>query len=104
MARVYLARAVHAPGERMVALKVIAAGSTREQQVMFRHEAQVSASLRHPNIVEVVDVGVSDDGASYLVMELVHGATLREVLAEAAKQGRVIPIGFGVAVAIAAAA
>ena len=100
MAHVYLAR--HGESGRMVALKVVSPDPYLE--AMFRHEAQVSASLRHPNVAAVVDVGVADDGTSYLAIELVLGVTLREALAVAANAGRALPYGFGVSVVIAAAA
>ncbi len=45
----------------------------------FQAEAQVVAALRHPNILRVYDWG-EDDGAPYLVMELLAGGSLRALL------------------------
>lgn len=45
----------------------------------FVSEAQTIASLNHPQIIDIYDVGVEDDGRPYFVMELV-GETLRSVL------------------------
>lgn len=45
----------------------------------FIREAQSAASLRHPNIVQVFDVG-EQDGAPYIVTEFIAGRTLAEVL------------------------
>lgn len=42
----------------------------------FRTEAQSAASLEHPNIVNIYDVG-SEDGIHYIVMEYVEGVTLK---------------------------
>ena len=46
-------------------------------------EGRVAAKLRHPNAIEVLDVGV-EDGVPYLVMDLLHGTDLRALLADAA--------------------
>jgi tetratricopeptide (TPR) repeat protein/TolB-like protein len=63
---------------RDVALKVLAESKTGDPRRVerFMHEARVTASLTHPNIVRVYDVGVADDRA-YLVAELLEGETLR---------------------------
>jgi serine/threonine-protein kinase len=42
----------------------------------FRLEAQVTSSLRHPNIVQVIDFDRTDDGRSFLAMEYLDGPTL----------------------------
>ena len=39
-----------------------------------------SGRMRHPNIVEVLDAGISDDGIPYIAMELLDGATLEKEL------------------------
>src|SRR5260221_2326578 len=46
----------------------------------FAREANATRWLHHPNIVDVLDVGTSDDGGLYLVMELVRGASVRELI------------------------
>lgn len=56
-------------------------------QARFRREAQAAAGLNHPNIVSVYDTGEELDPATgihvpYIVMELVHGRTLRDILRE----------------------
>lgn len=45
----------------------------------FNSEAQAAASLSHPNIVSIYDVGVEDD-IHYIVMEYVEGVTLKEYI------------------------
>src|SRR6266852_5096978 len=49
---------------------------TPEAASRFLLEAKVSARINHPNIIEVIDVGQSEDGALFLVMELLTGASL----------------------------
>jgi serine/threonine protein kinase len=63
---------------REVALKVLpgAALADPDRVARFLQEAQLTASLDHPNVVRVFDVGV-DRGQPYLVAELLHGGTLR---------------------------
>lgn len=64
---------------RDVALKLLAKrGSSDSQEIeRFLQEARVTASLDHPNVVKVFDVGVFDE-RPYLVAELLDGETLRE--------------------------
>ncbi|MBI5367130.1 MAG: tetratricopeptide repeat protein [Planctomycetes bacterium] len=52
----------------------------------FLREARTAAALRHPNIVQVFDVG-SEQGRPYLAMEYVPGPSLRRRLLEAAAAG-----------------
>lgn len=67
--------------DRDVALKMMAhAGAADDGRVeRFLQEARFTASLDHPNIVKVYDVGVFDE-RPYLVAELVDGESLRERL------------------------
>ena len=49
----------------------------------FKREAQAAASLSHPNVVNIYDVG-QDRDALYIVMEYVDGKTLKQVIDERA--------------------
>lgn len=62
------------PLQRRVAIKVVKPGMD-SQQVLARFEAerQVLAMMEHPNIARAIDVGVSEHGRTYFVMELVEG-------------------------------
>jgi eukaryotic-like serine/threonine-protein kinase len=63
--------------DRRVAVKVLTVRSRKEATRVIR-EAQLLATLSHPNIVQVFEVGAIDEGHTpYVVMELVEGPTLR---------------------------
>ncbi|MCR4435892.1 MAG: Stk1 family PASTA domain-containing Ser/Thr kinase [Clostridiales bacterium] len=68
---------------RYVAVKVLRPEFTSDEEFVkrFRIEAQAAASLSHPNIVSIYDVG-QEDGMHYLVMELIDGITLKKYIAE----------------------
>src|SRR5688572_15931949 len=68
--------------DRKVAIKVlhrIAAGKVAGAR-RFHREAIAAARTRHPNIVDVYDMGHTPDGRPYLVMELLEGEDLHAVL------------------------
>jgi serine/threonine protein kinase len=66
---------------RTVALKVLRSQFATDDDFIsrFRREAQAAASLSHPNIVNVYDVGQEDE-IQYIVMEYVEGSTLKELI------------------------
>ncbi|MFZ5824988.1 MAG: Stk1 family PASTA domain-containing Ser/Thr kinase [Bacillota bacterium] len=68
---------------REVAVKVLRGqfGSDEEFVRRFRREAQNAASLSHPNVVQIYDVGEEHD-VYYIVMELVQGKTLKALIQE----------------------
>ncbi|MBF5067011.1 protein kinase, partial [Salmonella enterica subsp. enterica serovar Istanbul] len=81
---------------KIVAVKVIRPeyASDPECRAMFLEEARLAASLRHTNVVEVLDLGENDE-TLYQVMTLVEGASLSRIVACAAERhGRAaLPIG-----------
>lgn len=70
---------------RYVAVKVLKPELTGDEEFInkFKKESLSSASLSHPNIVNIYDVGV-EDGIYYIVMEYVKGKTLKEIIKERA--------------------
>ncbi len=67
-----------------VALKVLHdnLGSISSLRRRFEREARVLEKLEHPNVVEITDFGISDDGHTFIAMELLEGRTLEERLDE----------------------
>ena len=68
---------------RFVAVKVLRDEFTTDEEFIkrFNTEAQSAASLTHPNIVSVYDVG-NEGNLYYIVMELIKGKTLKEIILE----------------------
>lgn len=77
--RVYRVRDLHL--ERQVALKVLQPLLTRDPEVVerFRREAQLAAGLRHPNIVNIYDIG-GRSGLLWYTMELIDGPSLAQMV------------------------
>jgi serine/threonine-protein kinase len=88
MAMLYLARRRGVGGfSRLVALKLVHAHMTDDPHInrLFLQEARIAASIAHPNVVHVEEVG-SVDGKYFIAMEYVHGVSLAELLVSLAKQ------------------
>ncbi|GAB2466897.1 serine/threonine protein kinase [Conyzicola lurida] len=90
--------------KRDVAIKLFAAGDKANMD-QFRDEVRVLASLNHHGVVSISDVGIDrsspDDIRPFLVMEFVHGSTVRRTVAERELSAREIAeIGFEVAEAL----
>ena len=86
--------------QREVAIKVLPTAFSRDpdRRRRFEREARAAASLNHPNIVAVHDVGVHE-GVGFIVTELLEGETLRQRMA-----GRPLPPRKAVEYAIQIAA
>ena len=68
---------------RYVAVKILKDEFTTDTEFIkkFNSEGQSAASLSHPNIVSIYDVG-NEDNLYYIVMELIQGKTLKEIIVE----------------------
>lgn len=70
---------------RNVAVKVLRQQFVHDEEFIrrFRREAQSAASLSHPNVVSIYDVGQEED-THYIVMEYIEGHNLNEIIHERA--------------------
>jgi serine/threonine-protein kinase len=75
--------AEHRVIRRKVAIKVLKPELAMDGELVqrFFNEARATSAIQHPNIVEVIDLGVLPDGIPYLVMELLEGESLGDRLA-----------------------
>lgn len=92
---------------RRVALKLLHPHFARHADTTrrFLREAQATASIDHPNVVTILEMGLQPDGTLFIVQELLRGANLRRRLAE---RGRIeadeaLQIALPIADALAAA-
>lgn len=89
MAELFLARQVGMEGfERIVAIKRILAHLAHDEDFinMFRDEARIVAKLSHPNIVQIYDLGKSND-TYFIAMEYIPGRNLASVAKKIRKVG-----------------
>jgi serine/threonine protein kinase len=95
-----------------VALKVLSPALSSDPSLVqrFRLEARAIAALSHPNLVQVYDLGTTDDGRLFFAMERLRGESLRARLERARASGRpwlpsdeCVRLGVAVARALAAA-
>jgi serine/threonine-protein kinase len=93
--------------QRSFALKLVHGDADLLPELRERmlREASVAGRLEHPNVIEVYDVGETDAGDPFLVMELLRGETLAELLDRrgALDQIRAAAIGAEVSSALQAA-
>jgi len=82
MATVYKARQLSL--NRTVAIKLLLAEFLwdEEAKTLFDQESLVIAQLNHPNIIHIIDRGVSEKGRPYFVMDYIQGSELNQVIHE----------------------
>src|SRR5436190_21490576 len=94
MAEVYLARerAPHGLTRMVVVKRILPHLAQHESMVqMFLQEARIAARINHPNVVQILELG-EDGGFPFIAMEYVAGSTLRDLIVETQRQGRLIPV------------
>ena len=80
MGTVYAAE--HVEIGKIVAIKILHPHYSTEQELVerFRREARAASRIGHPNIIDVMDFGTTDDGCAYFIMEHLDGIDLADVL------------------------
>jgi len=93
MAVVYLARQRGSGGDKLVVLKRILPHLAHDNQFiqMFLQEARLAVRIKHPNVVQIYDVGQAER-SYYMAMEYVQGWDLSRLLQHAAKLRRPFPL------------
>jgi len=103
MAEIFLAIQRSVAGfEKLLVIKRILPQMNNDRAFieMLLHEARVAATLSHPNIVQIFDVG-EVDGTFFIAMEHVHGEDLRSIVRQMKKQGVLeFPIEHALAIAL----
>src|SRR5262245_40982368 len=105
MAMVWAARLKGSRGfEKLVAVKTMLPGMSDQAEFerMFLDEATLAAKVRHPHVVEILDLGEADK-ILYIVMEWVDGEALNVIMNAAAARGGV-PVPIGVRIVMQACA
>ncbi|MCP5474210.1 MAG: SUMF1/EgtB/PvdO family nonheme iron enzyme [Rhodanobacteraceae bacterium] len=100
MARVYLA--IQSSLERRVALKVMAPALAADASFSkrFLREARTIASLTHPHIVAVYEVGVTNDHLHYFSMQFLPGGDFAQRMRKGVDQAEVVRVLCGIAKAL----
>ncbi|MCA9611087.1 MAG: serine/threonine protein kinase, partial [Myxococcales bacterium] len=97
----------HTWTERPVAVKLLHSAFADDPTLLkrFFREAKLTAKLRHPNVVEILDMGEDEDGSSFIVLELLEGRSLKAILDGVSRLdvGRAFEILYPVMDALAAA-
>lgn len=105
MAMVWAARLKGSRGfQKIVAVKTMLPRLSEDEQFeqMFLDEASLASQIRHPHVVEIMDLG-EEDGILYLVMEMVDGIPLNQLMKAAKRKGG-IPLPISVRLVMQACA
>ena len=83
--------------KRKVAVKILSPNYAGDKNFVarFKREAQILAKLNHPNIVEIYDWG-EFDSSYYIVMEYIHGISLKEAIEKKGSIDPIIAAGYAI--------
>ena len=93
MATVYLAKQISL--DRPVVLKVLDIAKQTENDTQierFLSEGRIVASLNHPNIITIYDIGIADDNSIYISMEYIEGGDLKSRIGIPMEPGEALDI------------
>lgn len=106
MAMVWAARMKGTRGfQKIVAVKTMLPKLSEDQQFeqMFLDEATLASKVRHPHVVEILDLG-EESGVLYLVMEWIDGVPLNQLMKAAKKKRGAIPLPIAIRIVTQACA
>jgi hypothetical protein len=87
---------------RKVAIKLLSQEADRpDLRARFEREARAIAALRHPNIVDILDLGEAEDGRPYIVMEYIAGPNTGELLARSGRFPESVLLAVGMELCLA---
>ncbi|HEY4221157.1 MAG TPA: protein kinase, partial [Myxococcota bacterium] len=100
MGEIFLAKQINASFSRLAILKTLRPELTEQSDALdqFLDEARVAASLSHPNIVAIYEVGVHA-GVHFIAMEYIGGTDIAALARAAQKQKRSIPMRVAAVIA-----
>lgn len=83
MGTVFLAERVDGEYDQKVAIKILKDGRASDLLIQkLRNERQILANLKHPNIINILDGGTTDQGIPFIVMEYVEGTMITDYIEE----------------------
>ena len=85
----------HEELETVRAIKVLKHGYKSDARERFFTEAKILADIRHPNIVEIFDLGYMERGEPYLVLEYVEGTSIKELIGSGGR----LPVAVALSIA-----
>jgi serine/threonine protein kinase len=106
MAEIYLAHTRGIEGfEKFVVLKrILPQFAANEEFIkMFTDEARIAATLHHPNVAQVYEIGQAG-GSYFFTMEYVHGEDVRNIIKQSIRSGRPIPLEHAIFIVLGTAA
>lgn len=68
--------------DKTVAIKKLNRAASDEEAIRFHREAKLAGTLKHPNVLSVLDFGLTEDDEPYLVLNYVQGVNLAERISE----------------------
>lgn len=73
--------------DRAVAIKTVPRNNLNDiELVRFHREGKAASTVRHPNVIQMLDFGVLESGQPFIVMELIKGISIAQLLRERGPQ------------------